>query len=339
MDVDNIESYEKLSSPKELKEKIIMSNKSKEIVDNSRKAIADTLKGKDKRKIFIVGPCSIHNPEEALEYAVRLKNISDKVKNKIIILMRVYLEKPRTTLGWKGFISDPFMDLSYEIEKGLELSRKLLLEITEKGIPVATEFLDPLVYPYIGDFVSFGAIGARTTESQIHRQLGSGFSMPVGYKNSTSGSIDTAINAIKTSSRPHSFIGVDDEGKVSKIMTKGNENCYLVLRGGETGPNYESDIVKEVQNRLRERGLKDSLIIDCSHGNSGNDYKMQKHVFRDVVFQMKANLGVKGLMLESNLEEGKQEISNNLRKGVSITDACIGWEETEKLILEAYKSL
>ena len=320
---------EKFESPAYFKEKFPLAEKSKEGILKTRKEIKNILNKEDSRKIFIIGPCSIDNYNDALEYSEKLKKLSEKVKDKIIILMRVYLEKPRTNIGWKGFINDPDLNHSYDIFKGISLSRKLLNEINGKGLGVATEFLDILVYPYIFDLISFGSIGARTTESQTHRQMVSGLPMPVGFKNSTSGSIEAPINAIKTATNSHTFLGIDEEGRVAKIKTNGNKDCCLILRGGDNGPNYEEEFVKEVEERLGENGTKKNIIIDCSHGNSLKDYKRQPDVFRDVVSQMKTNKNIIGLMLESNLEEGNQEIPENLKelkKGISVTDGCIDWK-------------
>ncbi|MEM0465461.1 MAG: 3-deoxy-7-phosphoheptulonate synthase [Candidatus Pacearchaeota archaeon] len=343
MDVsDNANNYERLESPRYFKDKYPISFEARENVNTNREYIKNILDLKDKRRLFIVGPCSIHNFDEAIEYAKKLKKISDYVKSKILILMRVYLEKPRTIIGWKGFINDPDLNSSFNIKKGISLSRELLIKINEFGIPTATEFLDVLVYPYIYDLISWGAIGARTSESQIHRQMVSGFSIPIGFKNSTSGNIDIAINAIKSARYPHSFIGISEEGFVSTISTKGNSYCHLILRGSDNGPNYESEFVSEVLDRLSEESLKDIVMIDCSHGNSFKNYKLQVEVFRDVINQMKTNQKIIGLMLESNLLEGNQVIPNDLsklKKGVSVTDGCISIETTERIIKEAYDIL
>lgn len=339
---NNTSSYEKLESPGYFKEKYPASTKARETVILNRKNIKDIFEGKDKRKIFIIGPCSIHDYDEAILYAKKLKEISDAVKDKILILMRVYLEKPRTVIGWKGFINDPELNSGFDIDKGISLSRKLLIEINELGLGVATEFLDILVYPYICDLISWAGIGARTSESQTHRQMASGLSIPVGFKNSTSGKIDGAINAIKTASHSHHFIGISEQGIVSAITTKGNPYCHIILRGGETGPNYESEFVTEVLARLSEESLKENVMIDCSHGNSLNNSSKQKDVFKDVVNQMKNNPKLIGLMLESNLEQGSQEIPKDLsklKKGVSVTDGCISIKESEELINQAYEVL
>lgn len=334
----NIERYQRLESPEFFKEKIKLSPKARLTVMKAREDIIKIFSREDKRKIFIIGPCSIHNYDEAIEYAKRLKQASEKVQDKVLILMRVYLEKPRTNIGWKGFINDPYLDSSFNISKGIELSRKLLLEITELGVPVATEFLDVLTYPYIQDFISYGAIGARTSESQTHRQMVSGLAIPIGYKNSTSGNIMPAINAIKVSKNPHHFIGINDSGEVAVVNTIGNSNCNIILRGGDMGPNYEPEFVSEVEKRLDEEGIEKNIIIDCNHGNSLKDFTRQPEVFREVAFEMRNNPNIAGLMLESNLEEGSQKPDNfkALKKGVSVTDGCIDWTTTERLINDAY---
>lgn len=334
-----METFENIYSPQELKEKYQITDEILSHVAKTRSQIEAIMGGKSSKKLFIVGPCSIHSYDETIEYAKKLANISKKVKDKILLIMRVFLEKPRTTIGWKGFVNDPDLNETYNIEKGLELSRKLLLEINKSGLGAATEFLDVLVYPYYSDLVTMALIGARTIESPTHRQMVSELLAPLGFKNSTSGSIEPAINAIISAKQEHCFLGIDEEGKVAKISTSGNDNSILILRGGDLGPNYEKEYVEESQKRLVEIGLFDSLMVDCSHGNSGKDYKMQEEIFQNVVEQMKTNPKLVGLMLESYLEEGNQKISSDLKKGVSVTDSCIGWKETEKLLLEAYKEL
>jgi len=336
------QNFEKFESPSYFKSKFPLSSLAKKTITDTREIIVKILDKKDSRKIFIIGPCSIHNYNEAIEYSDKLKELSNKVRDKILILMRVYLEKPRTNIGWKGYINDPDLNNAHDIFDGISNSLKLLCEINGRGVPVTTEFLDILIYPYIYDSISFGSIGARTAESQTHRQFVSGLSLPIGFKNSTSGSIESPINAIKTAASPHSFLGINEEGMVSKINTLGNKNCCIVLRGGDDGPNYEEEYICEVEERLGEAGISKNIIIDCSHGNSLKDYTRQGEVLRDVVNQMRTNKDIIGLMLESNLQEGRQEIPQDLsklKKGVSVTDGCIGWNETEKLILEAYEML
>jgi 3-deoxy-7-phosphoheptulonate synthase len=333
-----MESFEDLITPKEIKEKFPLNEEARVNVATKRGEIEDILDGKSSKKIFIVGPCSVHNYEEAIEYAKKLSQLAEKVKDKVIVLMRTYFEKPRTVVGWKGFVNDPDLNESYDIEKGLKQSRKLLLEINQLGIGVATEFLDLLVYPYLCDLVSWVSIGARTVESPTHRQMASELLAPVGFKNPKSGSIEPAINAIINAKQSHCFLGMDEDGKVSKITTSGNNNTHLVLRGGDTGPNYEKEFVEETQKRLAEKELSENVMIDCSHDNSGRDYKRQPEICKNVVEQMKTNPKVIGLMLEGYLEEGAQKIDEG-KKGFSVTDGCLGWETTEKLILEGYERL
>jgi len=276
----NINSYKELITPKQLIEKIPLDEKEKQTVFEGRKEIEQILTRENTRKIFIVGPCSIHDYTSSIEYAVKLKELSEKVKDKILIVMRTYFEKPRTTVGWKGFINDPDLNDSFNIQIGLEISRKLLLEIARLGIPAGTEFLDPITPAYIADLISWTAIGARTTESQTHRQMVSGLSMPVGFKNGTRGGIDMAINAIKSSVKPHSFIGINWKGEVCAIETLGNNYCHIILRGSEDYPNYEKENVSKIQEKLKQQNLRENVMIDCSHGNSSKDYNKQSEVFK-----------------------------------------------------------
>ncbi len=336
-------NYRNLITPDKLKEMHPLSNNAKKIVLNGRNSIKDILDGKDERKFIILGPCSIHNIDESIEYASKLKELSDKVKDKFLLIMRTYFEKPRTTIGWEGFIYDPDLDGSFNLKKGYNLARKLLVEIAEIGVPSATEFLDPITPQYIDDLISWAAIGARTTESQIHRRMSSGLSMPIGFKNSTYGHEDVAIDAIKSAQYHHCFPGIDKEGKVCAVETKGNKYCHVVLRGGDGTPNYHSEQVEKTQQNLRKQGLKHNIVIDCSHGNSNKDYKMQSKVFNNVIEQIvNGNKGIIGLMLESNLREGKQHLPKDpskLEYGRSITDSCIGMKTTENIILQAYNTL
>ena len=322
----NILRVRSLITPEEIKNKIENNNK-KNILDE-----------KDSRLMAIVGPCSIHNIDSAIEYANKLNNLRKKVIDKIYIIMRVYFEKPRTTLGWKGLITDPNLDGSYDIEKGLKLARKLLSQITEIGMPCTTEVLDPIIPQYIADFICWAAIGARTTESQTHRELASGLSFPVGFKNSTAGNIEIAVNAMISSRHPHHFIGIDKKGQTSILQTSGNKYSHLILRGGNKMPNYYEESIEDTEEMIVKSGLNPVIIIDCSHGNSTKKYKRQTNVLRSVIDQKNnGNKSIKGFMLESNLIEGNQKIPenlNNLVYGQSITDACIGWHETEEILLE-----
>ncbi len=338
----NIKEQKSLITPQEvfnlypLEEDVIKN------IFTSRNDIMDILSGKSSRMMLIVGPCSIHNFEEALEYARRLKSLSSEVSDKIILIMRVYFEKPRTTVGWKGLIYDPDLNGSYDIEKGIILARKLILEINKLGVPVATEILDPIITQYISDEVSWAAIGARTTESQTHRQMVSGLSMPVGFKNATNGDIDIAIDAIQAAMSEHSFLGVLNNGQTGIFRTKGNLNSHLILRGGKDNPNYQSEYISYASEIMRKKGIPQNIIIDCSHDNSRKVFEKQKDVFYDILKQKEeGNKSIIGAMLESNLNEGCQKVEDgkDLKPGVSITDACIDWEDTEKLILDAYKVL
>lgn len=339
-DDTHIVRYDHMITPDELRSKFPPNASLQSFIYDSRNAIKAIMDGKDSRKLMIVGPCSIHNVDEALEYAQKLKNLSDKVSDRFLLVMRCYFEKPRTTVGWKGLLNDPDINDSFDMQKGLFLARKLLFEVNTLGIPCATEFLDPFTPQYIGDLVSWAAIGARTTESQTHRQMVSGLSMPVGFKNATSGDVSVAINAILSAKSPHSFLGITNSGFISKIKTKGNNHVHLVLRGGDNKVNYDVVSVNEAQSLLRLKKVSDAVLIDCSHANSNKDYTKQSIVLEKGFEQIVAgNASIIGFMLESNLMEGNQSVSDSLQKGVSITDACIGWEETESLLLYYYDLL
>ena len=311
------------------------------VVSNSRKSIENILDGKDERILVVVGPCSIHDEAACLEYAKRLKKLSDEVNNTLLLVMRVYFEKPRTTVGWKGLINDPNLDGTYDIENGLKRARNFFLEVNKLGLGCGTEFLDPISPQYYADLVSWGAIGARTTESQTHRQMASGLSMPIGFKNSTAGDCQIAADAIVSCGSEHSFLGIDNDGKASIIHTTGNKYCHIILRVGKV-PNYEESYVKEAKELLTNNSLPANIIVDCSHGNSNKDHKRQPIVFESVINQRnKGNKNIVGIMLESHINEGNQKLNNpaDLDYGVSITDACIDWNTTEKILLEANKKL
>jgi len=339
----SIESFQILLSPIELIQQLPLTESAAETVMNGRQAIANILERKDSRKVIVVGPCSIHDVRAAEEYAAKLKVLADRVKDRLLLVMRVYFEKPRTTVGWKGLINDPFLDGSFHIEKGLFTARRLLVHIAELGLPAATEALDPIVPQYISDLISWCAIGARTIESQTHREMASGLSVPVGFKNSTDGNIKMAMDAMLASRTPHHFLGINQMGQVSIFKTKGNFYSHIILRGGNGKPNFDAETVKWVKEKLVELNLSPNIMIDCSHGNSKKDYTQQKMVFENVIQQIvEGNTSIIGLMLESNLYEGNQPINDvlsELKYGVSITDKCIDWEETEKLILSAYENL
>lgn len=337
-----IREFTPLVSPVTLKQEFPMTAESHTTVVTSRETISGILERKDRRMLVIVGPCSIHDEAAALEYAQRLKELGEKVRDTLYLVMRVYFEKPRTTVGWKGLINDPWLDGSNDIVSGLRKARGLLLKITGMGVPAASEMLDPITPQYIADLVSWSAIGARTTESQTHREMASGLSMPVGFKNCTDGGLDTAINAIIASAAPQSFLGIDSHGRTCIVQTTGNPHTHLVLRGGAR-PNYDSVSVMEALELLRKKNLPEVIMIDCSHGNSRKNHRFQSVVWQDAINQrMDGNGAIVGLMLESNLYEGNQENTSRLstmRYGVSITDACISWETTERLILSAHEHL
>lgn len=327
----HIKGYHPIISPKELTSRLPLGQGSKTVME-ARQEIQQILAGKSNKKLMVVGPCSIHDPEAALEYARRLKKVADKC-DKLLIVMRAYFEKPRTTVGWKGFINDPHHNGTFEMEEGLTQARKLLVDLDQMGLPAGTEALDPITIQYFADLIAWAAIGARTTESQTHREMASGLSMPVGYKNTTDGNIDAAINAIKASRVPHTFLGMDEDGRTSIVSTSGNPHGHIILRGGEK-PNYDRESVAKSVEKLAKAGLPAKIMIDCSHGNTNKDYRRQPIVFRDVVEQMRESDAIMGMMVESNLFEGNQSISENMQYGVSITDACINWESTEELLLE-----
>ncbi len=337
----NILSRSKLPTPGEIHSELPLSLNCVKQVIRHRQEVFDILDGKDPRKIIVVGPCSIHDRNSALEYADKLARLSKDVGDKLMLIMRVYFEKPRTTVGWKGLIYDPDMNDEYNIDKGIRLSRQLMLEIVDKGLPVATETLDPILVQYLVDAIAWTAIGARTTESQPHRQLASGLSMAVGFKNATDGNMQIAIDAVNTARRQHSFIGVDENGEVSVFRTAGNAYGHIVLRGG-AGPNYEAEHIAFLKVAMRKAGLPAQIVIDCSHANSGKRFDRQKKVFYNVVDQIAAGENaIVGMMLESHLCEGKQDIVPGRKPlpNISVTDGCIGWQETEELIRYAHNKL
>jgi 3-deoxy-7-phosphoheptulonate synthase len=308
-----------------------------------RRAVEQVLAGEDSRMMAVVGPCSIHDLDAAREYAARLLEIAERVKDRLLVVMRVYFEKPRTTVGWKGLINDPHLDDSFDVATGLRLARGLLIEIARMGLPTATEFLEPITPQYIADTIVLGAIGARTTESPTHRQMASGLSMPVGFKNSTDGSLQAAVDAMQSSRASHSFLGIDNDGGTCVVSTTGNPWGVLMLRGGRSGSNYSPEILLEARAKLEAAGLPACVIVDCSHANSGKDHRRQSIVWRDVLSQRVAgDQSIVGLMLESNIHPGSQPFHSDrtrLQYGVSVTDGCIGWEETEELLLEAHGRL
>ena len=306
-------------------------------VERSRGEVAAVVHGVDPRLLVVVGPCSIHDHGQALEYARRLHALARELREDLLLVMRVYFEKPRTTVGWKGFINDPRLDGSFRINEGLRLARQLLLEVAQMGVPAGTEFLDLLSPQYISDLISWGAIGARTTESPSHRQLASGLSCPIGFKNGTDGSVQMAADALVASGAPHAFMGVTKMGQAAVFETRGNADCHIILRGGSRGPNYEAPDIENACAALRKTGVLERVMVDCSHANSAKDYRRQPQVAREVARQVaQGERRILGLMIESHLREGRQDLKPGvaLAPGVSITDGCIGWEQTEDVLRE-----
>lgn len=332
----NVASQERLITPEALKQELPLSQKAADTVELGRQAIYDIMDGKDHRLFVVVGPCSIHDVDAAREYAQKLKTLADELSDTLLIVMRVYFEKPRTTVGWKGLINDPHLNDTFDIEQGLHIGRRLLLDISELGLPTATEALDPISPQYLQDTISWSAIGARTTESQTHREMSSGLSMAIGFKNGTDGSLDVAVNAMKSVSHPHSFLGINQQGQVAIIRTRGNNYGHAVLRGGGGKPNYDSVSVALCEQALEKAKLRKSIMVDCSHANSSKDPAIQPLVIQDISHQIvEGNQSIQGLMVESHLNWGSQSIPDNLedlKYGVSVTDACIDWDTTEKAL-------
>lgn len=332
----------RLLPPRELKTEIVANDAVKQAVTASREALNRILDGEDDRLAVVVGPCSIHDVDAAMEYAEKLKKLADDVADRMLVIMRIYFEKPRTTVGWKGLINDPHLDDSFDINTGLRRARQILLDAVNLGLSAATELLEPVTPQYIADLITLTAIGARTTESPTHRQMASGLSMPVGYKNGTDGDLQVAIDAMISARSPHAFLGIDQEGQTSIVHTTGNPFGHVILRGGRSGTNYQSAAIAESAAKLAKAGLPQKLMVDCSHANSSKDYTRQSIVWDDVVAQrVSGNRAIMGLMLESNLNPGRQELKDpkKLNYGVSITDGCIGWEETERIIRNAHRQL
>ena len=328
---------QELVSPQEIIDSISPSEKGFATIIKARNQIKNILNKSDNKFMIVVGPCSIHDVEAAKEYATRLKNLSSSLSSNCLVVMRVYFEKPRTVIGWKGLINDPDLDGSFKINKGIRIARKLLIDLAEMEIPCGHEFLDLVSPQYVSDLISWGAIGARTTESQSHRELASGLSCPVGFKNGTDGSLQIAIDAMNAARHSHSFLSVTKEGKSAIFNTAGNDDCHIIHRGGNNKSNYGSDDVKNSVRILEQNGMKPNIMIDASHANSNKDFKMQSKVVDDVKNQLlSGEKNIIGIMLESNLVEGNQKINSRdkLRYGQSITDSCIGWEETENIILD-----
>lgn len=343
-EIDNLHiiGHEELPSPGALKSELALEGEALATVQKGHRAVKSILAHQEQRMIVVVGPCSIHSPEEALEYARKLKTLADDVSNELLIIMRVYFEKPRTSIGWEGLIYDPNLDGSHKIDRGLHIGRRLMLDIADIGLPIGIEALDLISPQYLQDCVSWTAVGARTTESPTHRKLASGISSAVGFKNNVDGGLMVAVNAIRSASATNSFISVTEEGKVAMFRTEGNPHCHVILRGGKS-PNYDKASVEACEKELQKAGLLENIMIDCSHGNSNKDHHNQKLVLEEVAEQVRnGNRSIIGVMIESNLEEGNQPIPDDLddlKYGVSITDACIDWDTTDKLLREFAASI
>lgn len=338
----HVKDVQVMLSPAALKEELPIGDDTLEFVMKSRAEIADIIHGRDHRLLVVCGPCSIHDPQQALEYGRRLKVLADELGDELYIVMRAYFEKPRTSVGWKGLINDPDMNGSFNILKGFRIARKLLLDLLALGLPLATEALDPISPQYLGELFSWSAIGARTTESQTHREMASGLSMPVGFKNGTDGGLEVATNAVKAAASEHSFLGINQDGQVSIVSTAGNPDVHVILRGGQHA-NFDSISVAECELEMKKAGIHPAVMIDCSHANSRKDYRRQILVAEDVVHQIReGNRSIMGIMLESHLHEGSQSLTlpvSQLKYGVSVTDACISFESTEALLRKMRTSL
>lgn len=335
----NISAFDAMPTPAEIHQKLPLSAQAEATVSEGRDLLRNILDRKDHRLFVVVGPCSIHDPVAGMDYARRLKALADEVGDVLQIVMRVYFEKPRTTVGWKGYINDPFMDDSFQVNVGMQKARDFLLQVNELGLPAGTEALDPYGPQYYGDLITWTAIGARTTESQTHREMSSGLSTPVGFKNATSGDLTVATNAILSASRPHSFLGLNNDGRVAIVRTTGNPHGHVVLRGGDSGPNYDTVSVAVAEQAMVKAKLPTNIVVDCSHANSSKKPELQPLVMADVVNQIRAgNKSILGVMIESNIEAGNQPIPadlSQLKYGCSVTDGCVGWDTTEKMLRDA----
>jgi 3-deoxy-7-phosphoheptulonate synthase len=339
----NIEAFDLMPAPEEVHARVPLSEKASDTVFAGRETIKRILDRKDSRLFVVVGPCSIHDPVAGYDYAQRLKRLADELSDTFYLVMRVYFEKPRTSVGWKGFINDPRMDDSFHIEEGMEKARAFLLQVTELGLPTATEALDPIAPQYLGDLISWTAIGARTSESQTHREMASGLSTPVGFKNGTDGNIDVAINALRSCARPHSFLGINRQGRSTVVRTRGNAYAHIVLRGGGGRANYDTVCISMTEKSLLEAKFAPNIVVDCSHANSFKDPYLQPLVMSDCVHQIReGNQSIVGMMIESNIEGGNQPIPDDLSKlkyGCSVTDPCIDWSTTETMMRKARVAL
>ena len=339
----NVASSDLLATPEEVKRRLPLTSRAAETVFKSRQIVRAILERRDPRLFVVVGPCSIHDPVAAVEYAQRLKPLADAVADRLLLVMRVYFEKPRTTVGWKGLINDPDLDDSFHIEKGILMARELLLYVAELGLPAGTEALDPIMPQYLSELITWTAIGARTTESQTHREMASGLSTPVGFKNGTDGALATSINALQSVRHPHHFLGITQQGQSAVFRTRGNGHAHLVLRGGGGRVNYDAVSIALAERELAAAGLPATIVVDCSHGNSNKDPSLQPLVAENCIAQIAdGNRSIVGLMLESHLKAGNQSIPKDLSKleyGLSITDPCIDWQTTENLLLKLHQSL
>ena len=338
----NIAAQRTLPTPREVKDRHPASDEMLAFVADSRRRVRDILERRDHRLLAVVGPCSIHDPQAALDYAARLKRLADETRDSLHVVMRAYFEKPRTTLGWKGLINDPYLNDTYHVEDGICLARRILIDIAALGLPIATEALDPMTPQYLQDLITWSAIGARTTESQPHREMASGLSSVVGLKNATDGSLGVAVNALKAVSNPHRFLGINGDGLVAVMATRGNPNAHIVLRGGDTGPNYDAPAIGRCEATLLAARLPQNVMVDCSHANSNKDHARQQVVADSVAEQIaQGNRSIVGIMIESNIEAGNQLMvaGQGLAYGVSITDACVGWEDTEAMLRKLARQL
>jgi 3-deoxy-7-phosphoheptulonate synthase len=335
----NITSFDAMPTPEDLHARLPLTDLAADVVNAGREALCRILERKDNRLFVVVGPCSIHDPVAGLDYARRLKALQEEVKDTMLLVMRVYFEKPRTTTGWKGYINDPDMDDSFRVDHGMELARKFLLDVCELGLPTGTEALDPISPQYLGDLIAWTAIGARTTESQTHREMSSGLSTPVGFKNGTDGDISIAVNAILSASHPHSFLGLNDQGRVAIVRTRGNPHGHVVLRGGDGRPNYDTVSVAMAEQALIKAKIAANIVVDCSHANSYKKPELQPLVMADVINQVvNGSTSLVGIMIESNIVAGNQKIPQDLSQltyGCSVTDGCVDWATTEKMLRDA----
>lgn len=339
----HVKSLHPIIAPDDLKQVFPITQKSQDVVTASRERIIEIINRRDKSLVAVVGPCSIHDPKAAIDYAERLAALAAKVNDRILVIMRVYFEKPRTIMGWKGLVSDPDLDDSHKISKGLGIARRLMCEITEMGLPVGTETLSPINPQYLADLISWGGIGARTSQSQTHREMVSGLSFPVGYKNPTSGDISIALDSMRASQHSHSFLGINHDGRIAIVETGGNPDVHLVLRGSDQGPNFSPEHIRDASQKLKDAGLPPGIVVDCSHGNSYKNHERQAQALSSVLEQIKkGDHSLCGFMLESFIEAGNQPINSDLSKltyGQSVTDKCIDWATTERLLLDTYEQL